>query len=610
MFAVTLTFTIVGAVAFDLSVQEIKKLLVSRNEGFAFNMIQGLDKHIDKRISEFQELAQLDLIHESLIDSNEEFKKIQDVKNYLNIKENEIEFTGATPFIGSEMDEALTKELVDAIEFYHEEYNFDVVEELFVTNSYGANVAIASGTSDYSQSDEEWWQIAKDTGRYFGKIQFNENYESYSIDFAFRIDDADGNFLGVLRVLITLDDILREFSEEANVLTIPGRNILLLDEEGLLIYSEEKIMPSDSQISYFHDIVKEKETGFFELGDNTDDLRLISYAQSIGFRTFEGFGWFVVIEQNSSSIVQEFVDLRNSILTISIIGMLASIVGGFLISSTVSTPLRHLSKIANNISKGNFDVNIKPSKFDEIKIIGNSFENMASSLKKLIQTEKQLAEAHVKIKNERLAAIGELAASMAHNMKNPLATIKISAEILQTAKHDPELNEVINRMNRAIDGLSQQINDVLNYVRITPKDITTISICELLQLAKQSLEIPKNITISIPESNIKITGDIRKLEIVFINIFLNSIQAIGKNAGKIQCKIDKKDSTAIIEIQDSGPGISEDLFSNIFEPLITSKQKGTGLGLAICKNIIKQHDGTITAQNNPTRLIVVLPISS
>jgi signal transduction histidine kinase len=610
MFGISLTFTIVGLVTFDLSVNEIKKLLGSRNEGFAFNMIQGLDKHIENRIFDFQQLSNLNLVHMALINSNEKFEKIQDIRAYLSIKENEIEFIDTDPFIENVADDVLTEELLQTIEFYHDEYDYDVVEELFVTNAYGANVALGSGTSDYSQSDEEWWEIAKNSGKYMGKIHFDENYDSYSIDFAFRINDINEDFIGVLRVVLTLDDIISNFVEEADIITIPGRSVLLLDDKGNPIYSHDKIFVSESPIPYFQNLVEGKDVGFFELDDAMDDFRLISYAKSTGYRSFEGFDWIVVVEQDSSSLIQEFIDLRNSILLVSILGMIASVIGGFFISSTVSSPLRRLSKIANSISKGNFDIKIRKSRIDEIATIASSFEEMENNLKKLIETEKQLAEAHVKIKNERLTAIGELAASMAHDLKNPLATIKSSAEILQkNAKHDNELSKVVNRMNRAIDRMSHQINDVLNYVRITPLELKSIKISELLQLAKNSLEIPDNISVSIPDSDIQIKCDIRKLEIVFINLLLNSIQAIGKNKGKIECRIEKKDSTATIEIHDSGSGIPGDIFSRIFEPLVTSKQHGTGLGLSTCKNIIEQHNGKISAYNNPTRFIIILPIS-
>jgi len=365
-------FTIVGIVTFELSVQELKNLLGSRNEGFAYNIMQDLDKHIENRVIDFQELTNLSLIHSALIESNNQFKNIEDIDSYLNSKETQV--FRSSPFLGNTIEEILTDELVQTIEFYRDQYDYDVVEELFVTNAYGANVVIGTGTSDYSHNDEEWWQITKNTGKYVGDIEFNEKYDSYSIIFSFRIDDVDGNFIGVLRVLITLNDLLSNFLDDVDVITIsvPGRSVILLDKNGFPIYADKQIFLSDSQTSYFQNIAQGKDIGFFELEDKEDNFRLISYSKSTGYRTFEGFDWIVVVEQNSSSIVQEFVDLRNSILLISILGMIASIVGGYLISSTVSTPLKHLIDVANSISKGNFDVNIKQNKIDEIKMIGDA----------------------------------------------------------------------------------------------------------------------------------------------------------------------------------------------------------------------------------------------
>jgi len=611
MFAISLTFAIVGLVTFDLSVHEIKNILAVRNEGFAVNMVEDLEDHIDKRVSDFEDLTNLNLIHSALINSNEEFKNIPDIKSYLDVREKEIEFNQSSPFIGSKVDESLVAEFLDTIEFYHDEYNFDVVEELFVTNAYGANVALGSGTSDYSQSDEEWWQITKETGRYVGKIRYNEDYQSYSIEFAFRVDDVDGNFLGVLRVLISLNDLLRDLVEDSDLLATSGRNPLILDENGNSFFSNNKIIFSDSPVPYFSKIQSGVDSGFFELVDSTDDFLLISYAKSLKYESFEGFKWTVVIEQNQSPIVAESIDLRNSILIASILGMIATVIGSLLISSTVSLPLKRLTNSAESISRGEFDIHPVKSKIDEIQKINDSFEKMILSLKRLIETEKNLAEMHVKIKNERLSAIGELAASMAHDMKNPLATIKSSAEILQKKSlEDEETKEIINRMNRAIDRMSHQINDVLNYVRITPLKIRTVKISNLLQTAKNSLNIPDNITILIPGSEIEIDCDVEKLEIVFINIFLNSIQAIGNESGTIECKISKKNSKTEIVIQDSGQGIPENIFSKIFDPLVSSKQMGTGLGLSSTKHVIEQHNGSISAQNNPTRFTIILPISS
>ena len=101
--------------------------------------------------------------------------------------------------------------------------------------------------------------------------------------------------------------------------------------------------------------------------------------------------------------------------------------------------------------------------------------------------------------------------------------------------------------------------------------------------------------------------DAIKLEIVFGNILLNSIQAIADTQGQVYVRFAKKSDSVIMEVTDSGPGIPQEHIDRIFDPLFTTKQKGTGLGLTSCKNIVEQHGGKISAKNNPTTITVVLP---
>ena len=97
------------------------------------------------------------------------------------------------------------------------------------------------------------------------------------------------------------------------------------------------------------------------------------------------------------------------------------------------------------------------------------------------------------------------------------------------------------------------------------------------------------------------------MEIVFGNILLNSIQALGEGGGQIYVRYAKKPDSVIIEMVDSGPGIPQECLAKIFDPLFTTKQKGTGLGLTSSKNIVEQHGGTISAKNTPTTFTIVLP---
>ncbi len=114
------------------------------------------------------------------------------------------------------------------------------------------------------------------------------------------------------------------------------------------------------------------------------------------------------------------------------------------------------------------------------------------------------------------------------------------------------------------------------------------------------------IEVTLSKSDLIVDCDVIKLDAVFINLIVNSIQAMHEG-GKINIKISEQDNIAILQFIDSGDGISDDNLSKIFEPLFTTKQKGTGLGLASCKNIIEQHQGEIFASNNPTTFTIKLP---
>ncbi|KAF6243910.1 histidine kinase [Nitrosopumilus sp. b1] len=612
MFVMFLVFAVYGIITFDISIEEMKQLLSSRNEAFAFNIMQDLDQQIEKRISALQELTTINEIQVALIASNDKFKHLEEIKA-ANPQLNDSEITNSTltPFMSEVIDRELTKELNRTKELYKDEYDFNVLQEISITNSYGANVALNSELSDDRKNDEDWWSIAKDKGVYHDNLKFREDLGNYMMTYAFRVEDSDKNFLGVMRVVVTIDDLLDSFVDEVELLKLPTRNVILLDDAGRVIYMDGIQKFENAQpVSYFDLISQGKDIGNFELGESNEDLRLISYAKSTGYKSFEGFDWVVVVDQQRSSFVDEFVDLRNSILLISVIGMIASVLIGFGISQLVTKPLKNLTNMAKSISQGNFDVRAKRSNVTELQIIGDSFNQMSESLQKLIETEKKLAEANAQVKNERFTAIGELAANVAHDLKNPLATVRSSAEILKRSRteKDPELDKVIGRMDRAIARMSHQIEGVLNYVRTTPINMTSISIKSLIDSALETLEIPSNVSLTLPTKDDQIICDAKKMEIVFTNLILNAIQAIGKNTGTINIAIRSDDSFKTIEFQDSGPGVQEKIIDRIFEPLITTKEKGTGLGLSSCKNIVEQHGGSISVKNNPTAFSVKIPI--
>ena len=217
------------------------------------------------------------------------------------------------------------------------------------------------------------------------------------------------------------------------------------------------------------------------------------------------------------------------------------------------------------------------------------------------------------LKQERLSAIGELSGRVAHDLRNPLSVMKLTIDLLKQQPadkklSDPDIVKRLNMMDTSIIRISHQVDDVLGYVRNSPLKLSNISVHEILKTSIEKINVPSNVEITISDKDVNINCDPVKIDAVFINFIVNSIQAI-PDGGKITINISESKDIAKIEFSDSGNGIPDDIIDKIFDPLFTTKQKGTGLGLASCKNIIEIHQGTISVKNNPTTFTVELPKS-
>ncbi|MEM4252817.1 MAG: ATP-binding protein [Candidatus Nitrosotenuis sp.] len=208
------------------------------------------------------------------------------------------------------------------------------------------------------------------------------------------------------------------------------------------------------------------------------------------------------------------------------------------------------------------------------------------------------------LKAERLSAIGQLSARIAHDLRNPLNVISNTSKILRVKleKHlDEKSSEQWARLDRAISRLSHQLEDVLDYVRMPKLKREKYSLSLICHDVIERIQMPSNISFHPPLKDATVFCDPEKMEIVFVNLMVNAIQAIGKDDGDISIEIfdDREDdSFVLINVSDSGPGVPQEIQDKIFEPLFTTKQVGTGLGLSSCKSIIMQHGGTISVQSS------------
>jgi signal transduction histidine kinase len=217
---------------------------------------------------------------------------------------------------------------------------------------------------------------------------------------------------------------------------------------------------------------------------------------------------------------------------------------------------------------------------------------------------------------ERLSALGEMAAGISHEIRNPLGIIRSSAELLKkkVTKIDPSnsipdiIVEEANRLNNIITGFinfARPRSPVLSPCRIEEvieKNITYLS----MQMRENGYTINKSYQNSLPE----IQADASMLYQSFLNIFINAMQAM-PGGGAIDVAIGANDHIVTIDFDDHGKGIADEVLEKIWDPFFTTKEMGTGLGLGIVKNIIESHGGSIQIVNRDqggARVTVELPV--
>lgn len=227
-------------------------------------------------------------------------------------------------------------------------------------------------------------------------------------------------------------------------------------------------------------------------------------------------------------------------------------------------------------------------------------------------TDIQKLEDELKEKDQKLILIGDMTTRIAHDIRNPLHVIINSAKLLEIQLENSPNESMSKRLTlilKSAERIKRQVEDVMGYVGVKPLNLIDCSVFDLIVSSIEHVIIPNNIQISYTrDDDIRISCDKNNLNAVFGNLILNSIQAIGENKGTITIDWKVDYDHVVINFMDSGPGIPEEIMPKIFDPFFTTKPMGTGLGLVNCKKIIEQHNGKVSARNNPTTFTVVLPV--
>jgi len=243
-------------------------------------------------------------------------------------------------------------------------------------------------------------------------------------------------------------------------------------------------------------------------------------------------------------------------------------------------------------------------------------QEYASKLEaKVIERTRELMDAQNKLlKAERLAAIGELAGMVGHDLRNPLTGIAAATYYVKAkygSKMEEKGKEMLRIIEKDIEYSNKIISDLLDYSREIHLELTTSTVEAIVEEAIAQVKVQKNITISNKTQDVPaLKIDKEKMKRVFVNIIKNAVDAMPRG-GTLKITAKASDGDAEVAFTDTGEGIKEEVMEKLWSPFFTTKAKGMGLGLPICKRIVEAHGGRISVQSQfgkGTTFTITFPI--
>jgi len=487
---------------------------------------------------------------------------------------------------------------------------------------YGEIVAdTANGRENLGFRDADWFQKAMEEGEYISDVFLEEGEPMFLIAVAIAKDEP----VGVLCEFISLQ-YLNDFASDM-ALGESGESYLV-NQYGIIIAHKEKERILKDRVKNVELLTQlSKRVAKLEVYQDYRGVEVIGAQTWIPQQTADGLRpmqWLLIAEQNTDEVFATVNKYEMGIIALFLLLSCIIISGCFWIAKTIVHPIKKLSDAAAVIAKGNFEQQLKVNRQDEIGRLTVAFNQMAQQLRsyyaklenRVTTTREELEKVsddlekskEALVRSEKLVALGEVSAGVAHEIRTPLTSIKLFIQSLEIVfPLDDETLEDFSIIKSEINKMEEIINRFLDFARPAFPKFESVNVNQLLSdaisLLKNRIK-DENIVIETEydETLPPIAGDGKQLGQVFLNMLLNSIEAM-PDSGRITVATNiisvsgEGKKLLKITIADTGCGISPALRRYIFDPFVTTKDTGTGMGLAIAFTVIEQHGGLIEVES-------------
>lgn len=278
---------------------------------------------------------------------------------------------------------------------------------------------------------------------------------------------------------------------------------------------------------------------------------------------------------------------------VAIAGIAFVLLIGHGVGKAIATPIRELVTVAGKIADGDLTQSVRVRTEDEVGLLGRAFNEMTLQLRR---SQEELLE------HERLATAGQMAATFAHEIRNPLSSIKMMLQLAGEQTAEEKTSRYVENTLEEIDRLNGIVEEMLDFARPAPLAIEPTRVDETMRdvlglmsanLARHGIEVAL-----VSDPSPVADADPEALKRAFLNVLLNAVQA-QPDGGEVRVSIAVEHAVVCVVVEDRGPGFSDEAMESLFRPFHTTKTRGSGLGLATTKGLIEKHGGELTVENRP-----------
>ncbi|MCX6125509.1 MAG: cache domain-containing protein [Proteobacteria bacterium] len=474
---------------------------------------------------------------------------------------------------------------------------YPMFEDLMIFNKRGECIG---------STDSEWFNISGKSNAFFkdGLVEFNfppiygtetaGKVQLVSAPITGNSDNSIGVIVGIIR-LNTVYDLM-----DQKIGLTENRDAFLLDED-LRFITPANDGPKE---------LVESHLASTALKDHLrDDSWVGEYLNYNGTKVLgtvvkiPGYSWYIVVERRYEGVVKQVSAIQNVIGSVSVGLLIIFVVASLVIGRSVTKPLLQLVESTRSIGSGHLKVPIQTqSTIEEIEFLAIEFERMRRKVaisQERLKERLEVSEA-LRLESERLAAIGTLASSLAHEIRNPLNAMSLLLSRLKGLLDHPVGKSIVQDVFGEVARLDRLVNSILDYSRplqLNKRDMDVgVLIRSCIDFYSPLLSAKFiNLKVELTKDAFLVSLDEDMFKQCLINGIQNAIEALGTSNGNSKMLISTKreDGVVVIEISDTGIGLPQEIKSKLFSPFFTTKQSGTGLGLSNIQKIISAHGGRV-----------------